>query len=158
MTDIPQPPGMEWAANWITVHSDASLSREGASFAFACRSSYFPLHLRLAGELPGVRDVNIAEALAMLYGIRAALWTWAPIFDVEGFFLRSDSLVTVNCLSARHPPKNAALADVQRELRAACRPFRIHAKHVKGHQSSANSTAAYMNNLCDRLASEARRR
>lgn len=145
---------------WITVHADGGFRDGRGRAGFLLRSSFAPFRIVGARDIPKpVPDSTTAEAVAILYGIRAALATWGPDgaagFDVDGiggFFVRSDSLACVEYLnSGRGNLCSAARAalDAALDLTGG---YGLNVKHVCGHGRDANPSAAWANARADEAA------
>lgn len=137
---------------WITLYSDASYSegKKQATWAVYLRCKLGKLHK--AGSCPlKIQDNNEAELYAVLAGIHLAVNTWA---NIEGFYVRTDSQVVCDLYCAT-PTRRKGINRLRKAIRALGFPLKI--KHVKAHQSGT-STAAYLNNLCDRSARTQHRR
>lgn len=142
---------------WVTIHGDAGFKPPRARVAFLARgwAGWGPKWLSWTYEPPGVKDVQTAEALALLYGFRGSLWTWTPRIPggVRGFFLRNDNLGVIQRLQAGSGGVSGIAACICDKLldEAARAGAKLHAKHVPGH-SQADSTAAWMNRAVDQRA------
>lgn len=136
------PGEREWT---LTVHGDAGWKDGTGRWAWFCRSHLPPQVVEgfEQGECP---SVNIAEARALLWGLRAALEVWAPPPVGGTIFLRSDNKNAIDELTARsrRMPEVAQLIDLV--------PVNVtlNLKHVPAH--SRGTTAAWANNRVDRAS------
>ncbi len=143
----------------VTCYTDASFStRQGGAWAVWVRSDRGRIVRR--GRCPAwVRDPNLAELAAIYAGVYLALTRWRG--SVRHVLVRSDSqwAVAVAAGEATKPPRKPARR-LQRKLRALVEEHgaSLECRWVPGHRPRQESTAAYLNDACDRLAKEARTR
>lgn len=140
--------GKEAVEEWsLTVHGDAGWKDGIGRWAWFCRSALPPRLLEGAeqGECP---NSTVAEARALLWGVRAALARW-PVPEPPApatLYLRSDSKSVIDAITAR----SARLDEVGQILSHLPPRLTVNAKHVPGHRKGG--TAAWVNDRVDRAS------
>jgi len=149
----------------VTIYTDASYkihngqANRGA-WAFFAKCSHG--ESRGAGKIPESRmrrDIK-GSTDAEMFAICQAIWSvhkkWP---DVKGFFVNTDSLYCCQVVwpfrdRGGHPEVKEMFRKLTTQLP---KDIWFRFKHVRAHQKSHN-VRAYLNNLCDAMAKEARQR
>jgi ribonuclease HI len=144
---------------WVTLYTDASFHPEhGGTWAVWLRCERGRLVRR--GACPAwVTGSNAAELAAIYAGVYIALRAWPS--EVLGFFVRSDSQVAIaHADGSARPSRDPATRRIRKKLQDAVRTagVELSCRWVKGHQRASRSTAAYLNNQCDKLSRASRPR
>lgn len=139
---------------WVTLYTDASVTREGASWAAWLRSDSG--RIVESGPLENVADSNLAEMLAIIEGVRVGRERWP---HASGFLVRTDSQTATTVLRYRAPPhRRSDFRALQEKLRELLAPaVRIKMTWVPGHQRPDN-TRAWINDRVDNIARSTRRK
>lgn len=133
----------EWS---VTVHGDAGWKDGIGRWAWFCRS-HLPPELIEGTDQGPCQNSGVAEARALLWGVRAAFATWPPPSTPGTLFLRSDNKGVLDCLSLQRDNFEDMVA-----LRALIPAhLTLNVKHVPGHQR-ANTTAAWVNRRVDQAS------
>ena len=136
----------EWS---LTVHGDAGWKDGIGRWAWYVRWGRGRVEGRHEGRCPSVAE---AEARSLWYGLAVGLEQHEPRSDADRrvVFLRNDNLDVVRALKGEIRLTSEAVG----EILQLCEDHRIdiNAKHVKGHQRSSNSVAAWVNNRVDKLS------
>jgi ribonuclease HI len=142
---------------WVTCYTDASFSRrQGGSWAVWIRSAGGRVVRR--GACPAyVRDSFAAELAAIFAGLFLAATTWKG--NVTGVLVCSDCLGALDLITrpganARNPGARRLCGLISRLL--SSNGIELSCRWVRGHQRANSSTAAFLNNRCDRLARQHR--
>jgi hypothetical protein len=90
----------------------------------------------------------VAEARALLWGVRAAFKVWTPPREGGTIFLRSDNQGVINALASR----SRLIPEVSEILRLVPTRVRLNLKHVPGHGKAGNTTAAWVNDRVDQAS------
>jgi ribonuclease HI len=144
---------------WVTCYTDASFSRRhGGAWAVWLRSTKG--RIVQSGVCPSyVKDSNVAELAAIFAGVYIAIRSWGS--QVRGIFVRSDSVVALAWVDPQAPlGRLRATRRLQRKLREllASAGVELSCRHARGHRPRNESTSAFLNAHCDRLARDARLR
>ena len=134
----------EWS---VTIHGDAGFKEGYGRWAWFCRSSLPPFKVEGVSE-GSCKNVQIAEARALLVGVREALRTWPPKGTPDSvLFVRSDNLGVIEDISARR----SRVQEIGELLSIVPANVRIDARHVKGHNVD-KSTATWVNRRVDAMS------
>jgi ribonuclease HI len=141
---------------WVTCYTDASYRRgDGGSWAVWLRCSEG--RIVTSGVCPAyVKESNAAELAAIFAGIYTARKSWP---STSGVLVCSDSQIALLACAFDSPlHRNPALRRLQERIRDVGVGIEIRTKWVKGHQPSSTGAPAWLNNRCDALAKQRRRR
>jgi hypothetical protein len=134
----------EWT---LTIHGDAGFKSGIGRWAWMCRHHLPPFRVVGVEQAP-IRDVNAAEAMAILRGAEAGLNQWVPS-GAGTVFVRSDNTAVLGDLDSRSPRM-----DEVRRIREFLRThpkLRVHLKHIPAH-GKARGTAGWSNQLVDEMS------
>lgn len=145
---------------WVTCYTDASYSHEGAGWGVWLRS--IPGRVVRRGACPGyVRSANEAEMAAIFAALYLARKTWGGA--VRGLLVHTDSQAAITFLgteplAARLRRRSPGIERLRGKILAfsAEHGIELDLRWVKGHQKT-NTTRAFLNAACDRLAGAARK-
>lgn len=148
------------ARTWATCYTDASLSPKGSAWAFWLR--FQEGRLVRSGACPKyVRDSNAAELAAIFAAVHVATTTWPG--RLAGILVCSDCRFALGVLDGtmpvrkRYGPAVARLVDRTRATLVQ-HEVSLRTRWVPGHRDPATGTAAFLNDVCDRLATRRRKR
>jgi ribonuclease HI len=142
---------------WVTCYTDASYSkRKGGGWAVWLRSDLG--RVVREGHCPRyVKNSTHAELAAIFAGILLSVRTWGR--SVVGITIYSDSEPAIHPILPDAPPaRDPSMRRLQEKILDLAREekIRLETRWVKAHLPASTSTAAYLNNKCDRLARKAR--
>jgi len=136
----------------VTVYTDASFAENGAGVAYWCRSDLG----RLVGGkyVPAVlSSVQEAEALAVLYALRAVRASWP---GCHRYIFNVDNSSVIGALRRARPLST----EMGRKIVSTCHMYLgrqiFSVKHVKAH-TGGHDVRSYLNEQCDRLSKAHRR-
>jgi len=136
----------------VTIYTDASWNEQSTGVAYWCRSDLGRL-VGSKGIATGIANVQEAEALAVLFALRAVKASW-PGFHF--YIINVDNSSVIGALRQARPLST----DMGRKIISTCRMYLGHqkcsVKHVKAH-TKGTDVRSYLNDQCDRLSKQARR-
>jgi len=142
------------ATHWsMTVHGDAGFKDGVGRWAWCVKYEDHP-YLEGHKEESGPANVATYEARSLAYGLAAGLEEWPPhrTHTDRHVYLRNDNKGVVTAIQSANRKHHI---EAVRDILNLAEEFglKLDVKHVKGHQRSRNSTAAWMNNRVDRRSS-----
>lgn len=141
--DLQESTTQEWT---LTIHGDAGWKDGTGRWAWFCRSN-LPPKLIEGFDQGQCFSVNIAEARAILWGVRAAFAAWPPPSGPGVLFIRSDNMSVINDLQSR----SRRMEEIAELLELVPSNLTLNVKHVPAH-GKTGGTAGWVNRRVDRAS------